>query len=199
MSLKQCPECKTEVSSSAAACPKCGHALKMSMAKKGGIGCGLFLLLALAASTMGGKAAHDSGSGAGASTATGAAKGAAPVALVDAYPNASIDRAELARIFKLGGTATDLQRDAKEKEIEGKIIDWTGVKVYEVKKSGNCYSIQTEGDDSTPGMFVKACPPEGITDAAALSLTTGSIVRVKGKIDDITMRNLDIKPAIVTP
>ena len=178
----------------------------MSMAKKGGIGCGLLLLLGMISSAIGGKAVSTAASGSdGAATSAASAQAeaapaeAAPPTLAETPADSSIDRAELARIFAFGGTATDLQRDAKEKEIEGKIIDWTGVKVYEVSKSGNCYRIQTQGDDSTPGMFVKACPPDGITDAAAVSLATGSIVRVKGKIDDITMRNLDIKPGIILP
>jgi hypothetical protein len=173
----------------------------MSMAKKGGIGCGLLLLLGMISSAIGGKAVSTatSGSDGAATSAATAPAEAAPPTLAETPADSSINRAELARIFALGGTSTDLQRDAKEKEIEGKIIDWTGVKVYEVTKSGKCYRVSSLPDDSTPAVAARACPPDGITDAAALNLTTGSIIRVKGKIDDVTMRIIEIEPAIVTP
>ena len=49
---------------------------------------------------------------------------------------------ELANAFKLNSDFTDLQRDNIEKEIKGKIVQWS-LPVYEVRKVGETYRIQT--------------------------------------------------------
>ncbi len=119
--------------------------------------------------------------------------------LKNASPDSGLNRAELQALFELGSKNTDLQREEKEKEIKGKVIDWDGVKVYEVSKSGECFRIQTSSSEgNTPGMLVRACPPEGGEASLFPKLTEGDVIRVKGKISGVTMRSLDIDPAIVT-
>ena len=45
---------------------------------------------------------------------------------------------------------TDLQREKKEKEIIGKIVQWK-LPVYEVNKSDENYQIQVSGDEAIMG------------------------------------------------
>lgn len=105
---------------------------------------------------------------------------------------------DLAPIFELGSKFTDLQRDAKEREIKGKVVDWKSLKVYEVRKSGDkCYRIQTSSSSDAPGTFVNACPDEGATKAMIEALKTGDRIDVKGKVDDVSLRNIQLDPALV--
>jgi hypothetical protein len=107
--------------------------------------------------------------------------------------------AELAPIFELGGKSTDVQREEKEKAIKGKVVEWKGLKVYEVGKRGEaCYKIQTSGTSDAPGTFVRTCPEDDATKTAIVALKTGDRIDVKGLITDVSMRNIDLDPAIVT-
>lgn len=45
MALFQCPECRKDVSSTAAGCPHCGYALIRPKTKRASAGCGFWLLL----------------------------------------------------------------------------------------------------------------------------------------------------------
>jgi len=107
--------------------------------------------------------------------------------------------AELAPIFELAGKATDLQRDEKEKEIKGKVVSWTGLSVYEVSKRGeDCFKIQTSSKPSAIGAFITACPADQATRAGIANLKTGDTVAVKAVIEEISLRNAVLNPAIVT-
>lgn len=119
------------------------------------------------------------------------------VGLVAAAPE-NVDLAALAETFKIGGTATDLQRDAKEKEIKGKIVNWAGLKVYEVAAKGKCFRVQTSATDAAPGVFADACPPEGGSSAMFMALKTGSLISIKGKITGTSMRYIELEPAIIS-
>jgi hypothetical protein len=119
--------------------------------------------------------------------------------LSSAQVDAGVNPAELADLFTIGSKGTDIQRDMKEKEITGKTIEWKGLEVYEVSKSGACFRIQTSSKAGVfPGTFVKACPPEGGDEAMIVGLKTGDLITVKGKIDGISMRNVEIEPAVVS-
>ena len=106
---------------------------------------------------------------------------------------------ELAAMFKMGSENTDLQRDAKEKELKGKVVQWK-VQVFEVKADGeSCYKIQTSGTDTHPGTFIKACNEDDPGVAALVpGLKTKDVINVKGVINGTFMRNFELDPAIVT-
>jgi hypothetical protein len=112
---------------------------------------------------------------------------------------AQVDAKELVTMFKMGSDNTDLQRDAKEKELTGKVVEWK-VEVYEVSASGDsCYKIQTSGTDTHPGTFITACNEDDPGVAALVpGLKTKDIINVKGVITGTMMRNFDLDPAIVT-
>ena len=126
------------------------------------------------------------------------AQTAKEVAELKAATPVEVDPATLHKMFRFDSDYTDLQRDEMEKQIKGRVIEWKGMSVYEVSKSGSCYRIQTEsGASSFPGSTIKACPPEGITDQLAASLQTGSMINVKAKIDGVLLRSIELEPAIV--
>jgi hypothetical protein len=112
---------------------------------------------------------------------------------------AQVDAKELAAMFKMGSENTDLQRDAKEKELKGKVVEWK-VPVYEVNASGDsCYKIQTSATDTHPGTFIVTCNDDDPGVAGLVpGLKTKDIITVKGVINDTSMRNFELDPAIVT-
>jgi hypothetical protein len=120
--------------------------------------------------------------------------------LVNTPPNPLKPDGELAEIFTYGSDHTDLQRQLKLKEILGKIVEWE-LPVYEVKQSGSGYVIQTSNggffEKKLVGTFIHITPQDENDRGLVESLKTGSLVTFKGIIEDTTMRNLDIKPAIL--
>ncbi|MDO8812388.1 MAG: TM2 domain-containing protein [Gallionella sp.] len=102
---------------------------------------------------------------------------------------------ELAAMFNLMSENTDLQRENKFKEIKGKIVEWT-LPVYEVKKDGSVYEVQTD-PEQTVGAFVYVTPRNDQDKVIIEGLKTGSRISFKGVISDVTMRHLEIKPAIL--
>jgi uncharacterized protein YecT (DUF1311 family) len=110
---------------------------------------------------------------------------------------------ELAAMFAFGGNNTDLQRENRLKEITGKVVQWQ-LPVYDVKKSGNGYRIQTQGTvggfmgSPVVGTFISITPRDDQEKQAIEALKTGDTISFKGRIADSTMRHLEIKPAILT-
>ena len=113
---------------------------------------------------------------------------------------------ELAAMFNLMSKHTDLQRDNKEKEIKGKVVEWT-LALYEVHKLGDDYKIQTKtnlngvsqftGVREEVAAFVVTTPRNKNDQAFIEALKGGDRFRFKGYIDGITMRLLQIQPAIL--
>jgi len=102
---------------------------------------------------------------------------------------------DLAAMFNLMSSNTDLQRENKFKEIKGKIVEWT-LPVYEISKDGNNYRVQTEPGYAV-GTFVFITPRDDQDKAIIEGLKTGSRISFKRVISDVTMRHLEIKPAIL--
>lgn len=102
---------------------------------------------------------------------------------------------ELAAMFNLGSDNTNLQRENKLKEIKGKVVEWT-LPVYEVKKDGHGYKVQTATGD-TVGTFIYISPRNDQDKTVIEALKTGSQISIKGIIKDDSMRCLVIKPAIL--
>lgn len=122
-------------------------------------------------------------------------------ALKSATPSDLSPNGELADIFNFNSKNTDLQRDNKEKEIIGKIVQWN-LKVYEVNSSGKSFRVQTHAGvnfmgQSPVGVFVDITPmAEG--DAEYLTaLKTDDVIPFIGYIDGTSMRHLEISPAII--
>jgi hypothetical protein len=109
-----------------------------------------------------------------------------------------IDKRDLANIFNLMSDYTDLQREKKEKEITGKIIEWT-LPVYEVSmgKNNEYYKIQTSSTEYEVGTFIDLYPRNDKEQAFIEALKTGDLITVKGRIAGTFMRNINLQPAIL--
>lgn len=105
---------------------------------------------------------------------------------------------KLSDIFSLGSEYTDIQRENTEKEIKGSVVAWV-LPVYEVRKDGDNYTIQTSSSSSQNlvGTFITVTPRNENDKNIIESLKTGSYVKVKGVISGVSMRNIEIEPAII--
>jgi len=191
--LIKCKSCGKELSSEAKTCPHCGAAgpAPGCLAK---IVSGIFLIICLGVlfSVFGD---DDEGSG----------KGSGRVQAIEMLTNATVSNlkstGELAAMFNLGSDYTDLQRDAKLKEIKGQVVQWT-LPVYEISESGSGYMIQT-GDDSFEGggpvgCVVELTPRDDADRKVIMGLKTNDSFTFRGVLTgDTTMRSLEIEPAIL--
>ena len=126
----------------------------------------------------------------------------ARVALKDMAPNTSLSpKGELYEMFKMNSDNTDLQRDEKEDEIDGKVVQWT-LPVYEVKKMTDTrFKIQTNaggGDDrGYVGTFCTISTDDADVISKIKALKTGDKVTVKGEIDGVSFRNINLNPCLL--
>ena len=120
---------------------------------------------------------------------------------IDAISNAQlandISPAELQKMFSIGSEYTDVQRDNKEKEIIGKVVEWD-LEVYEVNKRGeNEYRVQTSSGQSAPGAFISLYTRSPAEAQQIEGLKTGDMVKFRGQIGGTTMRNIDFDKAVL--
>jgi hypothetical protein len=127
--------------------------------------------------------------------------------LTKAQPSDLRPDGELEKIFSYGSDYTDLQRELKLKEITSKVVMWS-LPVYEVRRRGNYYLIQTSSR-SGKNIFDRVAAPQMVTAFLYITpkddndrryiegLMTGDMVTVKGIIYNLTLRTLDIRPAML--
>lgn len=181
--LKICKSCNAEVAKSAKRCPKCGAKLKMGLLPK--------LLITLAGIVILSVALMPSTEEQQASLAASLKE------IETAEPSDLSPRGEIAAIFNLVSQHTDIQRDNKEKEIKGKIIQWT-LPVFEVRKQKDgVYRITTTGGGDTVGTFITVHTRNDAEKANVEGLKTGDLVSIKGRIDGISLRNIEIEDAVL--
>ncbi len=109
---------------------------------------------------------------------------------------------EVVDTYALGGTRTDLQRDAMTAKLVGAIVSWR-FKVYDVAKEDGRYRIMSElmsgSDAGAFGKFtvVAFVTPRNEQDVQSLlKLRTGSEIEVRGQVDSVTVRTaLVLSPA----
>jgi hypothetical protein len=180
--VKPCPACGKEVAKSAKICPHCGKKLKM----------GLFLKIIIGLAVLG---------VIGVIFAPSEEEQAQRLAstlenIVNAQAANISSTGELDSIFSLMSKYTDIQRENKEKEITGKIVQWT-LPVYDVNKNGDkYYRVQTSSGNHV-GAFLSIYPRSNEEKQYIEGLQTGNMISFKGKIIGTTMRNIDIAPAIL--
>ncbi|ANH73635.1 hypothetical protein ACS15_2221 [Ralstonia insidiosa] len=120
-----------------------------------------------------------------------------PVAQLDGTPPSDLrPDGELAAVFALGSRSTDLQREKQEAEIKGKVVAWR-LPVYEVSKRGDGYRIQTSSGRGVIGTFLTLTARTTAERQFIEGLHTGDSISFKGKIKGISMRSIDIEPAIL--
>jgi len=184
--LKACPSCGKEVSKSAKVCPHCGKKLKMGFFLKLMISLVVVIGLVIALQPSKEEALNTLNNE------------------INTIINSQVDNISatgtLDKVFELGGTATDIQRQNTEKEIIGKIVKWT-LPVFEVKKLDETkYKIQTSGfmnGTSIVSTFVTVYPQDQKDKAYIEALKTNDRITIKGKITGTSMRSIKIEPAIL--
>ena len=179
--LKQCKSCNHEVAKSAKVCPNCGQKLRMGFMMKMVIGFFGFIVLVMMMMP---------------SAEEQAAKAQEEIAEIEAATPDGPSAAELAPIFDRPSEFTDIQRENKEKELIGKVVQWT-LPVYDVNASGSGYRIQTKSTNSAVGTFLTVTPRDDSERARIEALKEDHRITVKGRITGTTMRNIDINPAIL--
>jgi predicted Zn finger-like uncharacterized protein len=212
--LKNCVACGKEVAKSAKSCPHCGKKLKMGVFSKLLIGFGIFIFLYLTysiifvgylSSKMYQAVLNDVSSEESVTSDRQETFDPSPSEKNVAYEgqevfNASveeIDTRELRQIFKWGSDYTDLQRENKEEEITGKIVQWKCT-VYEVRRGSNeSYKITTKSSSNLPRTYLSVYPRNEEEIRFIESLKTGSIITIKGRIARISFRNIVIDPAFL--
>lgn len=103
----------------------------------------------------------------------------------------------LSEIFGIMSKYTNLQRDEAEKEIKGAIVQWT-LPVYEVRRiNEKHYKIQTSSKRGLVGTFIHIRNPNPEDMESLLRLKTGDSLTVKGKITGVSLRNIEIDPAMI--
>ena len=180
--LKKCPSCEKEVAKSAKVCPHCGKKLKMGMFLKLIIGIVVIVVVVIVAQPSSEDAQKTLNN------------------KLDEITNATpanLDTKDLSEMFSIMGKSTKLQKENKEEEIKGKIVEWT-VKVFNVtKRDGGNYRIQSSSTDNMPGTFVNLYPRDDKQKSIIEGSTGGDMLKIKGIITDTTMGSIDISPAVL--
>lgn len=175
--LSPCKACGKDVAKGVKKCPHCGKKLKM----------GMFLKIILVAVVLivgvtilnPGKTVEERLQ----ETRSAQASGLSP-------------RGELDEMFSMMSDYTDIQRDNKESEITGQVVEWS-LPVYDVnKRSEGKYRIQTSGGGAV-GTFITLYTTSASEAQTVEALQTDDYVNVKGRITGTSMRNIDIEDAIL--
>lgn len=109
---------------------------------------------------------------------------------------------EVVDTYVLGGTRTELQREAMTAKLMGATVSWR-FKVYDIAKEDGRYRVMSELlDGSESGAFGKftvvafVSPQDERDVQALLKLQTGNEVEVRGRVDGVSVRTvLVLSPA----
>lgn len=179
MAMKKCKSCGNEVAKSAKVCPGCGQKLKLGFLAKFGI-----LVIAVIAMAV-----------AFSPSSEDVAKRLAEIE--NSTPSAVSPSAELAGMFSMISDSTNIQRENKEAEIKGSIVEWS-LPVFDVSlnsKEKMIYRVQTSSRSNSVGTFVYIHARNEAEMAELEALSEGEMIKVKGEITGISMRNVVIENA----
>ena len=177
--LINCKSCEKEVSSSTKVCPHCGKKLKMGKMMK----LLILVVIIIIAAVVGMPSDDDI---------------AKEITVIENTQPANINPKNMAEMFAIMSNSTAIQKDNKEKEITGKVVQWSSLTVYNVRVSNSekmIYRIQTSSTNNAPGTFIELHARDAAESSKIESLVTGSLISVKGKITGTTMGNIDIDKA----
>jgi hypothetical protein len=112
-------------------------------------------------------------------------------------PSGLAPSGELARIFTFFSEYTDTQRDEKERELKGIVVQWR-LPVYNVSSGPSpFYRVQTPSKNDLVGTFCYVKPRNDDERNFLTTLKTGDYFTCKGIINEVSARNIVIRPAIV--
>ena len=111
-------------------------------------------------------------------------------------PSGLLPSGELARVFSFPTEYTDLQREEKEHELKGIIVQWK-LPIYDISPgSSSFYRVQTLSGNGLVGTFCYVKPQNEIERHFLIKLKTGDYITCKGVISGVSMRHIEIRPAI---
>jgi hypothetical protein len=174
--LKNCKSCNKEVAKGAKVCPHCGQKLKMGFWAKFGI----IIVILIAVGVALAPSSEDIQN---------------KLAEVEgASPTSTSPSGELATMFSFISDSTDIQRENKENELQGQIVEWS-LPVFDVNvksAENNVYRIQTSGDSTNVGAFVEIHARNDAEAAEIEALNPNDIIHFKGEISGTFMRNIEV-------
>ena len=129
------------------------------------------------------------------------------VALIDQTPRSDIKLPDLAEAFALNGRSTEVQREALERELVGKTVEWD-IPVYEVSSSsssGDRFEVISQpipiaDGDAFPLLRVTVwVRPQNDDDQTLLmSVKTDDTIRIRGIVQEIQVRTVvAVVPGVV--
>lgn len=179
MAMKKCKSCGNEVSKSAKVCPNCGQKLKMGFWAKFGIGLVIIIVAVVALQPS-------------------SEEIEARLAEVQASsPSPISPSGELAGMFSIISDSTDIQRENRENEITGSIVEWTlpVFDVTRVSEENMIYRIQTPSSSDYVGAFIRLHARNEDEAARIEGLSEDDMISFKGEITGTSMRNITIENA----
>lgn len=120
-------------------------------------------------------------------------------ALETATPSDLLPHGDLANKFNLMSEHTDIQRENTEKEIIGKVVQWS-LPVYEIKKIDLGYRVQTQTQTdfyTAVGSIIEISPRNDQERSEIETLTEGDTISFKGYIKGVSLRHIEISPALL--
>jgi hypothetical protein len=179
MNMKNCNSCNQEVAKNAKVCPNCGQKLKMGFFAKLGILIVVFIGIGIVLSP----------------SAEDIQKKLTEIELT--APSSTSSSGELASMFSLISDSTDIQRENKENELQGQIVEWS-LPVFDVNvqnAESNVYRIQTSRSSNTVGVFVEIYARNDLEARDIEALNPDDIIHFKGEISGTFLRNIEVKYA----
>ena len=112
-------------------------------------------------------------------------------------PSSLMPDGELARMYNVFSDSTALQRDEKERQLKGVVVQWR-LPVYDVSDGPSPYfRVQTSSGNATVGTFCYVIPQNEEERRFLALLKSGDYITCKGVIKGISMLSIEIKPAAV--
>ena len=187
--LKKCPTCEKELDKSATVCPNCGKKLKPKP-----LGCFSAILITVISLVLINNFADYALEPS--ADEKRVSQNELFESLLTGTPSKISPSGELKEMFSYGSTNTDIQRENKEEEIKGSLVEWN-LQVQEVTKKGeNEYEIQTLSNVQA-SVFARVTTRNKEEVDYIESLTTKNKVRVRGIIEGTFMRAIVLDPAII--
>ena len=115
---------------------------------------------------------------------------------ISTAPLDQINTSELAIVLNNQNPDMSNLPEIKEKEIKGKIVEWE-LEVLIVASLPDHYKILTKPTSNLPGTLLTLYPQNGQQIKYIDNVKSGTIIKIKGKIEGILQGRIRINPAIL--
>lgn len=115
---------------------------------------------------------------------------------IEQAPTSSVTLKDLAKVYWPDSNATTVQQEDALKNILGKAVTWE-ITVAQIQRDGGGYLIQGRSDANMVGTFSYVTPKTETESLKIRNAAIGSILKIKGIVNDFQMRHIVLKPAAV--